>query len=218
MRLVMATEKERAAAEIVRSLARHLNFLNEDDKSTRKRALESIKKETIEKSLPSAVLQEVFACVLKSLLRCLSDPAERCREVAIHIIGDFIKCVSRPESSLPYLIPSLTQRLVGKEIVEPAEELRLSMMEVLALTVEVCGRHLAPYLDDMIKIFQKTLTDPFPEVIKESCKCLIHFAQSVPGEFWLVRVSRLQRCSKLNLTLFIINRRLRNNAAKAFVS
>lgn len=183
MRLVMATEEERAAAEIVSSLARHLNCLNADDKSTRKRALESIQKEVIEKGLPSTVLQEVFACLLKSLLRCLSDPVERCREVAIHIIGDFIKCVSRPESSLPYLIPSFAQRLVGKETVEPAEELRLSMVEVLSLTVEVCGRHLAPYLDDMMKIFQKTITDPFPDVIKESCKCLIQFAHSVPGEF-----------------------------------
>ncbi|MCI4385298.1 hypothetical protein PGIGA_G00048830 [Pangasianodon gigas] len=183
MRLVMATEEERAAAEIMRSLARHLNCLNEGEKSTRKQALEDIKKETIEKGLSSTVLQEVFACLLKPLLRCLSDPMERCREVAIQIIGDFIRCVSTPESSMPYIMPSLAQRLGGKEIVEPAEELRLSMVEVLSLIVEVCGRHLAPYLDDMIKILQKTIIDPFPDVIKESCKCTIQFARSIPDHF-----------------------------------
>lgn len=183
MRLVMATQEERAAAEIMNSLSRHLNCLYGHEKSTRKRALENIKKETIEKGLSSTVLQEVFACLLKPLLRCLSDPVERCREIAIQIIGDFLKCVSKPESSLPYIMPSLAQRLGGIEITEPAEELRLSMVEVLSLIVEVCGKHLGPYLDDMIKILQKTITDPFPDVIKEGCKCLIHFVRSVPGEF-----------------------------------
>lgn len=183
MRLVMATEDERIAAEIIRSLARQLNYLNGDEKSARKRALEDIQKETVEKALSSTVLQEVFACLLKSLLRCLSDPMERCREVAIQIIGNFIRCVSKPESSLPYIMPSLAQRLGGKEIVEPAEELRLSMVEVLSLIVEICGQHLAPYVDITIRILQKTITDPFPDVIKESCKCTIHFARSVPGEF-----------------------------------
>ncbi|XP_058270319.1 dynein axonemal assembly factor 5-like [Hemibagrus wyckioides] len=183
MRLTMATEEQRAAAEIVRSLARHLNCLNGDEKFTRKRALEGIKKETIEKGLSNTVLQEVFASLLNSLLRCLSDPMERCRELSIQTIRDFIRCVSNPESSLPYIMPCLVQRLGGNEIVEPAEELRLSMVEVLSLIVEVCERHLAPYLDDMIKILQKTITDPFPEVIKESCKCTILFARSVPDHF-----------------------------------
>lgn len=180
----MATNEELAvAAEVNRSLIQHLNCLNEDERSRRKRALENIRRETIEKGLSSTVLQEVFATVLKSLLRCLSDSMERCREVALQIIGDFIKCVSKPESSLPYIMPALAQRLGGKER-EPVEELRLSMIKLLSLIVEVCERHLAPYLGDMIQILQKTLADPFPDVIKESCTCLTHFARSAPGESW----------------------------------
>uniref|UniRef100_A0A8C7KNR7 Dynein axonemal assembly factor 5 n=1 Tax=Oncorhynchus kisutch TaxID=8019 RepID=A0A8C7KNR7_ONCKI len=179
----MAAGEERAASEVLRALARHLNCLNEDSKTTRKRALEAIKRETIDKELSSGVLQEVFTCLLKSLLKCLSDPMERCRETAIHMLGDFILCVPQPEDSLPYLMPALTQRLGGKEILEPAEELRLSMVEVLTLTVEVCGRHLAPYLDDMMKILQRTIVDPFPDVKRESCKCTVHFAKSVPEHF-----------------------------------
>uniref|UniRef100_A0A673VP69 Dynein axonemal assembly factor 5 n=1 Tax=Salmo trutta TaxID=8032 RepID=A0A673VP69_SALTR len=179
----MAPGEERAASEVLRALARHLNCLNEDSKTTRKRALEAIKRETIDKGLSSGVLQEVFTCLLKSLLKCLSDPMERCRETAIHMLGDFIRCVPQPEDSLPYLMPALTQRLGGKEILEPAEELRLSMVEVLTLTVEVCGRHLAPYLDDMMKILQRTIVDPFPDVKRESCKCTVHFAKSVPEHF-----------------------------------
>ncbi|XP_029629232.1 dynein assembly factor 5, axonemal [Salmo trutta] len=183
MATTMAPGEERAASEVLRALARHLNCLNEDSKTTRKRALEAIKRETIDKGLSSGVLQEVFTCLLKSLLKCLSDPMERCRETAIHMLGDFIRCVPQPEDSLPYLMPALTQRLGGKEILEPAEELRLSMVEVLTLTVEVCGRHLAPYLDDMMKILQRTIVDPFPDVKRESCKCTVHFAKSVPEHF-----------------------------------
>uniref|UniRef100_A0AAZ3PDV6 Dynein axonemal assembly factor 5 n=1 Tax=Oncorhynchus tshawytscha TaxID=74940 RepID=A0AAZ3PDV6_ONCTS len=183
MATTMAAGEERAASEVLRALARHLNCLNEDSKTTRKRALEAIKRETIDKGLSSGVLQEVFTCLLKSLLKCLSDPMERCRETAIHMLGDFIRCVPQPEDSLPYLMPALTQRLGGKEILEPAEELRLSMVEVLTLTVEVCGRHLAPYLDDMMKILQRTIVDPFPDVKRESCKCTVHFAKSVPEHF-----------------------------------
>ncbi|XP_045571589.1 dynein axonemal assembly factor 5 [Salmo salar] len=183
MATTMAPGEERAASEVLRALARHLNCLNEDSKTTRRRALEAIKRETIDKGLSSGVLQEVFTCLLKSLLKCLSDPMERCRETAIHMLGDFIRCVPQPEDSLPYLMPALTQRLGGKEILEPAEELRLSMVEVLTLTVEVCGRHLAPYLDDMMKILQRTIVDPFPDVKRESCKCTVHFAKSVPEHF-----------------------------------
>ncbi|XP_076838307.1 dynein axonemal assembly factor 5 [Brachyhypopomus gauderio] len=180
----MATADEgAAAAEVVRSLARHLNCLNEDNKTTRKRAIEAIKKETIDKGLPSAVLQEVFGCVLKPLLKCLWDPVERCRDAAVQMIGHFIRCASAPQDCLPYLVPSLAQRLGGKETLEPAEELRLAMVQLLALVVEVCGRHLAPYLDDMIKILQKTLVDPFPDVKRESCKCTINVARCIPDHF-----------------------------------
>ncbi|KAJ8251506.1 hypothetical protein GJAV_G00222090 [Gymnothorax javanicus] len=179
----MATGDDRGAPEVLRALARHLNCLNEDSKSTRKRAIESIRRETFEKSLSSDVLQEVFSNILKSLLKCLTDPMERCRETAIQMIGDFIRSVPRPEDSLPYLIPAFTHRLGSKEILEPAEELRLSMMEILTLSVEVCGSRMAPYLDDMIKILQRTIVDPFPEVKKESCKCTVNFARSIPAHF-----------------------------------
>ncbi|XP_040918833.1 dynein assembly factor 5, axonemal-like [Toxotes jaculatrix] len=179
----MATGDEHAASEVLRGLARHLNCLNEDNKATRKRALEQIKKETVDKGLSSSVLQEVFSVLLKPLLRCLSDPMERCRETAIAVITEFIRCVPKPEESLPYLMPCLAQRLGEKEILEPAEELRLLAVEMLSLTMEVCGKHLAPYLNEMINILQRTIVDPFPDVKRESCSCTVKFSKCVPEHF-----------------------------------
>ncbi|GLD66175.1 dynein assembly factor 5, axonemal [Lates japonicus] len=179
----MAAGDEHASSEVLRGLARHLNCLNEDNKATRKRALEQIKRETVDKGLSSSVLQEVFSALLKPLLKCLSDPMERCRETAIAVITEFIRCVPKPEESLPYLMPCLAQRLGEKEILEPAEELRLSAVEMLTLTVETCGKHLAPYLSEMINILQRTIVDPFPDVKRESCKCTVKFAKCVPEHF-----------------------------------
>lgn len=177
----MAAGEEHASSEVLRGLTRHLNCLNEDNKTTRKRAIEHIKKETIDKNLSSELLQEVFTVLLKPLLKCLSDPMERCRETAITMLTEFIRCVPKPEESLPYLMPCLAQRLGEKDILEPAEELRLSALEMLTLTVEVCGQQLAPYLNEMINILQRSIVDPFPDVKRESCKCTVNFAKSVPG-------------------------------------
>uniref|UniRef100_A0AAQ4RHT9 Dynein axonemal assembly factor 5 n=1 Tax=Gasterosteus aculeatus aculeatus TaxID=481459 RepID=A0AAQ4RHT9_GASAC len=179
----MAAGDEHAAPEVLRGLARHLNCLNEDNKATRKRALELIKRDTVDRGLSSSVLQEVFSALLKPLLKCLSDPMERCRETAITMITEFIRCVPKPEESLPYLMPCLAHRLGEKELLEPAEELRLAAVEMLTLAVEVCGKHLAPYLTEMMHILQRTVVDPFPDVRRESCKCTIDFAKCVPEHF-----------------------------------
>uniref|UniRef100_A0A3Q2WTL2 Dynein axonemal assembly factor 5 n=2 Tax=Haplochromis burtoni TaxID=8153 RepID=A0A3Q2WTL2_HAPBU len=179
----MATGDEHASSEVLRGLARHLNCLNEDNKATRKRALEAIKKETVDKGLSSSALQEVFSSLIKPLLKCLSDPMERCRETTIAVLTEFIRCVPKPEESLPYLMPCLAQRFGENEILEPAEELRLSAVEMLTLIVEVCGKNLAPYLSEVINILQRTIVDPFPDVKRESCKCTVNFAKCVPEHF-----------------------------------
>ncbi|XP_018423410.1 PREDICTED: dynein assembly factor 5, axonemal [Nanorana parkeri] len=180
----MAAEGEqRAASEVSQAVARHLNCLNDDNKSTRKRALAAIQKEAEDKRLSSAALQEVFGELLKPLLKCLSDPMERCRELAIQIITYCVTNVPRPEEALPYLIPSITQRLGNQEITEPSEELRLALTELLTLLVEVCGKKLKPYLDEMFRILQRTTIDPFPDVKKESCKCAANYAKSIPEHF-----------------------------------
>lgn len=187
----MAAQGDHAPSEIVRGLSRHLNCLNEDNKTARKRALETIKKETVDKSLSSEVLQEIFSALLKPLLRCLSDPVDSCRETAIVTITEFIRCVPKPEQSLPYLVPCLAQRFGDKDVLEPSEELRLLAVELLNLTLEVCGKHFAPYLNEMMNILQRVIVDPCPDVKRESCKCAVKFAKSVPGWWKLCVASRV---------------------------
>ncbi|XP_013865552.1 dynein assembly factor 5, axonemal [Austrofundulus limnaeus] len=208
----MASEDEHAASEVLRGLHRHLNCLNEDNKAARKRALELIKKETVDKGLSSSVLQEVFSAILKPLLKCLSDPMERCRETTIVTMTEFIRCVPKPEDSLPYLIPCLAQRFGEKDILEPAEELRLLAVEMLTLTVEVCGTHLAPYVNEIINILQRTIVDPFPDVKRESCKCTVNFAKCVPEHFHMQAESLVK---PLMLTITHLHSRVRVSTIEA---
>ena len=82
---------------------------------------------------------------------------------------------------LPYIIPTVVQRLGQPEIVEPCEELRLYIVEMLCSVIEICREKVGVYIDDMIKILQRTLVDPFHDVrkvsvVQSSAKSLI------PGE------------------------------------
>ncbi|XP_048465834.1 dynein axonemal assembly factor 5-like [Rhincodon typus] len=176
-------EAEQAAATC-QALSRHINCLSNESKSSRRRALECIRAGTVEqKQLSSGVQQRLLTSLLRPLLRSLSDPAERCRELAALTLADFIRAVPRPHEALPQLIPVVVQRLGQQEITEPAEELRLTLLQLLVLTVEVCGRQLASYLEDMVRILQRTIVDPFPEVKKKSCECAAKYAKCTPETF-----------------------------------
>ena len=82
----------------------------------------------------------------------------------------FAKQVTDLSQFLPYIIPTVVQRLGQPEIVESCEELRLYIVEMLCSVVEICSENVGVYIDDMIKILQRTLVDPFHDVRKVSQK------------------------------------------------
>lgn len=80
----------------------------------------------------------------------------------------FAKQVTDLWSFLPYIIPIVVQRLGQPEIAESCEELRLYLVELLCSVTEICGEKIGVYIDDMVKILQRTLVDPFHDVRKVS--------------------------------------------------
>ena len=80
----------------------------------------------------------------------------------------FAKQVTDLWSFLPYIIPTVVQRLGQPEIAESCEELRLYLVELLCSVTEICGEKIGVYIDDMVKILQRTLVDPFHDVRKVS--------------------------------------------------
>lgn len=58
--------------------------------------------------------------------------------------------------------------LGANEITEPSEEIRLNLVTFLTSIVSRSATGIAPYLNDVIIILQKTIVDPYPEVKKVS--------------------------------------------------
>lgn len=81
-------------------------------------------------------------------------------------------------SILPYILPVLTDRLAQQEILEPAEEIRLVLVQILVTLVTQCQEKFAPFVDDAVKILAKTLADPYQEVRKTSCQMVIQLAKA----------------------------------------
>lgn len=177
------------AAELSRALSRLLPGLEADSKPGRRRALEALRR-ALEEPGPAAdptAFQGPWArLLLPRLLRCLSDPAEGCRALAVHLLGLGLRRAARPRDALPRLLPALAARLAGPEPArrppEVCEELRLALVQLLGLTVDLCGAALAPHLDDALRALRCSLLDPFAAVRRESCSCAAALAQATPGE------------------------------------
>ncbi|XP_071107149.1 dynein axonemal assembly factor 5-like [Haliotis cracherodii] len=180
----MASLDENSNA-VLQGIARHINCLAEENRNTRKKALESIRSDTLGRKPPLDADEHVliFSEVLKPVLKILSDPVEKCRELSISLISDYLKLVDKPDEHLSYIVPVLSARLGQQEIIESSEELRLSLVELLVQIVECSGKRMAIYLDDAIRILQRTIVDPYPEVKKESCRCSSKLAKSIPEYF-----------------------------------
>eukprot|EP00795_Rhopilema_esculentum_P010870 gene10870-19690_t len=178
------TENEKVKS-FLQSIQRDINCLSDGNKMTRRRALEKLQKEIFQINAFSAVeLDKVFAEVCKPLLSLYSFPVDRCRELSINMITEFIKTIPEPWSHLPYIIAVLTDRLGGQEIIETTEEIRLLQMQSLNCIITACKDHLDPYVKDIIQILTATILDPFPEVKKESCSCVNKLSSVVPEKFY----------------------------------
>lgn len=176
------------AAELSRAVSRLLPGLEADSKLGRRRALEALQRalEAADSTAAASAFQAPWArLLLPRLLRCLADPAEGCRTLATHLLGLGLRRTARPREALPRLLPALAARLAGPEPgrrpPEVCEELRLALVQLLALAVRLCGAALAPHLDDAVRAVRSTLLDPFAAVRRESCECAAELARTTPG-------------------------------------
>lgn len=191
----MADENVTASCnDVLQTIARHINCLSEENRNTRKRALEGIRKEVILKKPPLEpnVVQEILAEILKPLLKTLSDPVEKCRNLAVDILSNAVKSTSKPDELLSYIIPVLVQRLGQQDVVETSEEVRLQLVVFLHELVHLCKKQTGPYVDDIVKILQRTVVDQYPDVKKESCRCVATYARTVPEQFHMQSESMIQ--------------------------
>ena len=71
-------------------LQRDVNCLSDDNRTTRRRALDRLRKESLGHTPRHApdVLQGLLDFLVKPLLRVFSDPVEKCRELAVGLVAE----------------------------------------------------------------------------------------------------------------------------------
>ncbi|XP_062515941.1 dynein axonemal assembly factor 5-like [Corticium candelabrum] len=206
--------EQRDIEEICQKLQRDVNCLTDENRNTRRRALEKIKRETLPNpSLSSTVISSLAEIMLKPLLKMVSDPVEKCRNLAIEIITGHCELVDKVDCFLPYILPVAVSRVGGAEMVEPSEEVRLQLVQFLSRVVERCdAASLPPYLSDFVTILQRMITDPYPEIKKVSCQLCMMLAPKIPDHFHMKSESLM---SPLVTTLTHQHYRVRVTCLKA---
>lgn len=126
----------------------------------------------------------IYGKLYKPVLRCFSDKAEVCREIAANVIKNIVvKFDNTHIEDLTYVIPVILQRIGGQDILEPSEEVRYILVSLLHEIVQKHSGKLGPFVEDIVHILAKSLVDPFPKVKSESCDCTVKVAKLVPTEF-----------------------------------
>ncbi|TPX57998.1 hypothetical protein SpCBS45565_g08096 [Spizellomyces sp. 'palustris'] len=178
----LSPESQQAYEDIIQALQRDINVLSDptSDRLAKRRALDHIQRETLGKraySADRALMRQTFTSLCKPLVKCLSDTVEKCRELSSDIILRFSESVDDVTPFLAYIVPAISARLSQTEIVEPSEEIRLLLVQLLVRLVNLTGAGFIPFVEDAVKVLQRTLQDPFPNVKKESCNLVIQLSR-----------------------------------------
>eukprot|EP01137_Pigoraptor_chileana_P002783 Opistho-2@42102 len=186
---VLTADDAARVAAWLQTAQRDINCLADENRNTRRRAVEKLRVVLQQATGAQAELSSqpcrraLASSVIKPLLRLFADPGEKCREVAIGAVSDVVLGLDPVDTALPYVLPVLVSRLAVAEPVEPAEELRLAAIDLLCALVGRAGRGIAPFVQDVNNVLLRTLFDRFPEAKKASCKCVVVLAAAVPDKF-----------------------------------
>jgi dynein assembly factor 5 len=211
----MQAEPTPAAADSLQQYQRDINCLSDADRTTRKRALTKLTAAV--QPLNQDTLSALWERSLRApLLKLLVDPVEKNRELTIALTGIVLKALPMEQfmSSLAHVLPSVVGR-VGPTAAEPAEELRLQLLELLMHICRRSGAPLAAYLPELVSALAAGFADPFPDAKKESCAICVEVCESLPGHIE-PHVAGLARA--LGPALAHQHSRVRSAATEAIVS
>ncbi|XP_077526153.1 dynein axonemal assembly factor 5-like [Haemaphysalis longicornis] len=184
-------------ADDFRDVLLELERLESGDKHIRKRALENICSalNATHGDLPENKRKVLVSVVIRPVLGALTDPTERCRELAAQLLLDIASVLPLSDDIVALIVPALKRRLLiaGSEPVataaavkgEVAEEVRLLEAQALTRTVMSAGARCASHLNDVVITLCACLEDPFVEVKKEGCRCVVQLEKAVPNHFHL---------------------------------
>jgi dynein assembly factor 5 len=167
------------------SVVRDINGLSEKDRNVRREALKKLERAFVSKRTASVeVIGQVFVQnAHKPLLKCLSDSIEKCRELALQILKEFVKVLSERDllDVLALLLAAIVQRFKTLPFPEESEEIRLELLELLRAIVRRLASHLGVYSHDLLDALAKAMTDPSPETKRVGCELVADLVAALPS-------------------------------------
>ena len=160
------------------SLEREVSFLQSDDVSQRRAALSRIMLLAQNPETPPGAVNRVWEAVSLELMKLMSDPAERLRDMAMRSLIAFLDRVTAVAHILPVAVPCLLHRMGSLPAEEPAEEVRLLLVLVLGRLVSLLPKNIGDYMDAIQTILVCALTDVNPAVRKEACTIIVMLCRS----------------------------------------
>eukprot|EP00281_Chroomonas_sp_CCMP1168_P023161 CAMPEP_0206235724 /NCGR_PEP_ID=MMETSP0047_2-20121206/13312_1 /ASSEMBLY_ACC=CAM_ASM_000192 /TAXON_ID=195065 /ORGANISM="Chroomonas mesostigmatica_cf, Strain CCMP1168" /LENGTH=582 /DNA_ID=CAMNT_0053659967 /DNA_START=18 /DNA_END=1763 /DNA_ORIENTATION=- len=169
-------------------LDREANMLSSDDTSQRRGALSRLLTLANDPDCPPAVQRQAFASLSTEVIKLMSDPVERCRDLALRVLLAFLDALD-PLSlapALPLLMPSLVYRVGSTPPVEPAEEVRLLCILVAGRAVSLFNRKMVEYVEGLDGICRAGLLDSHPLVRVEACSIVILLCRMLKPKMQMV--------------------------------
>ncbi|XP_043244314.1 dynein axonemal assembly factor 5-like [Amphibalanus amphitrite] len=196
----MAETKAETLDELSEKLRSQLLLIDgkPSDKLARRRTLEALLKvveaapvPTEAGNAPSDSPAPEPALPITEVVQCLSDPSERCRELAVSVLSAWLARLTDRRPLWPPLVAALRQRLAAPQPqpAEPSEEVRLQLVRLAGQLVDSDGAQLAPYLDHLVAILAAALADPSPDLKTAACQATGRLARSLPRHFHLQSAS-----------------------------
>eukprot|EP00966_Prymnesium_polylepis_P322730 7378973-Prymnesium_polylepis.3 len=171
-------------AELQQQHQRDINCLADDNRQTRRRALEKLVK-LAGGGQPAETMLSFWEHALRTpVLKLFADPVEKCRELAITLTTDVLSAVaaSGAQGTLAPLMTQAVSRLVATtaDVPESSEELRLLLLQLVDLVLDKCGEGAAGSLHELVQVLTASLADAFPDAKKLSCAMVIKLANALP--------------------------------------
>lgn len=177
-------------------LQRDLNRMTDSDRNTRKRGIQKIlddipwdHKLTTRADVLHAFLLTVL---LPPTVAAVADPVEKCRELALKMLLKIVSCdISFDTKTATTIFNALCARINDLPFPEPAEELRLLVLQVMSVLLR--GMCLGSPLSDetaggaatVLSVVCKSLQDNFPAAKIEASEIVIFVSEKFPVQVQL---------------------------------
>jgi len=159
--------------EFLLTIRRDINCLGENDRVVRRNALVKLEKTVrAQRKVSDDIILRAFLEELhKPLLRLLADPGEKCRELSLDLLGDFIAQLSYDQLSdlLPLLLAAVLGRIRALPFPEQSEEIRLEILTLIETIFNTAKELIIPFTHDIVDALAKALTDNCPDAKKKCC-------------------------------------------------